>query len=139
MNRIILPLDKLLPSSELNKLLHTSKSVQYSQFAEIITAYDNVKKVYFVVEGCLGIRVENRYRKLKLVAEDKGAENVLPSDIVMASEVDAKIDYKEGSYVMFEHCLYEQLLPMTLYAKTEATLIEVDGNLFKAMFLGNRD
>lgn len=136
MNRIILQLDRLLPSTDLNKLLQASKSAVYHDNAVVVAAFDNVRKVYHVVGGCLAVKVENRYKLLKDVAGEYGADDVTPNDVAMAPDVDAKIEYREGSYALYENCLYEQFFPMTLYCKEQARVIEIDGNLFKAMFHG---
>lgn len=136
MNRVILAIDKLLPSAEVNKLLQSSKQVSYDANTTLVSTFDNVRKVYHVVDGCLVIRVENRYRRLLLAIDQQGIDNVTPSDVVMANDIDAKIEYRAGAFALFEHCLYEQLFPMTLYCKEASTIIEIDGNLFKAMFHG---
>lgn len=136
MNRIIMPIDKLLPSADLNKLLQTSRTVEYEAGQFLVPALENVKKVFFVSKGKLGLKVENRFGQLQDTIRMKGLEDVTATDVALAADIEAKIEYPEGSFALYEHCLYEQFLPMTLFCKVDARVIEIDGNLFKALFFG---
>ena len=137
MNRIIQSLRQIVGQVELNKILMSGRHVTFEKGRQLVAMFENVKKVYYVVEGCIGIIVEDRYSVFrdKLLADP--TQTVSPADLIMSPEIQTDIEFRDGDFVLFEHALYEQYMPFEVACRSTTKAIELDGNLFKATFYGS--
>lgn len=135
---LIKPLQLLVPQADLAKVLATGRTIHCNDGKELVGMYENMKKVYFVVAGRVGVWIEDRLSSLIERAEDGQVEGVHPSDLILSPEILTGVEFGEGDFVLYEHSLYEQFVPYRVTCLTECTLIEIEGNLFKAHIHGRR-
>ena len=140
MNRYISPLSSLISAAEVERLQATNRELSLEAGEQLIGMFENVKKVYYLLEGQVGFWVEDRYTTLhRLVqeAEERGyTPKVAPSDLVLSPEAEADFIFHVGDFLLFQHALYEQYLPFRVMCKTNVRVLEIDGNIFKSLFSG---
>ena|SRR3990167_965224 len=140
MNKFITPFSSLIAGGEIERLLQTNRELHLEAGDQLIGMFENVKKVYYLLEGEVVFYVENRLGTLaRLVreAEERSAvPKISPSDLVLSAETEADFNFQPGDFLLFQHALYEQYLPFRVMCKTTVRVLEIDGNIFKSLFSG---